>query len=142
VGSDMVRLEFPARPEYLALVRVVVSRVAGHGPALEPLRIGDLCLAVSEACANAIDAYADEGRTGSFVDVNVAVSRDEIVVDVVDHAGGFDPLAVRPTIPDPVSRRERGLGMPLMRVLTDEMDVTPVDGGTSVRLVMHGRWRP
>lgn len=134
----MVRLEFPGRPEYLALVRVVVSRVAGHGPALEPLRVNDLCLAVSEACANAIDAYSDEGRPGALVDVNLAVTAEEIVIDIVDRAGGFDVGSVRPSLPVPNPERERGLGMPLMRVLTDEMDVTPTDGGTAVRLVMHG----
>jgi anti-sigma regulatory factor (Ser/Thr protein kinase) len=137
VGGS-VRLEFPARPEYLALVRVVVGRVAGHGPPLDPLRINDLCLAVSEACANAIDAYADEGDVGARVDVQLALGRRQITVDVNDRAGGFEIGAVRPSLPEPHPHRERGLGLPLMRTLTDEMVVTPTDGGTSVRLVMRG----
>jgi serine/threonine-protein kinase RsbW len=139
-ADGSVRLEFPARPEYLALVRVVVSRVAGHGPPLEPLRINDLCLAVSEACANAIDAYSDEGNPGSPVDVRIALDDQQIAVDVQDRAGGFEIDTPHPQLPHPHPHRERGLGLPLMRTLTDEMVVTSTDSGTRVHLVMHGGW--
>jgi anti-sigma regulatory factor (Ser/Thr protein kinase) len=122
----------------LALVRVVVSRVAGHGPPLEPLRINDLCLAVSEACANAVDAYADVGHPGEPVDVRFALTDRHITVDVQDHAGGFEIETQHPELPDPHPHRERGLGLPLMRTLTDEMMVTGIDDGTCVRLVMRG----
>jgi serine/threonine-protein kinase RsbW len=132
-----IELEFPARTEYLSLVRAVVGTVAGHGPPLEPLRVNDLCLAVSEACANAIDAYNDEGRAGAPVRVRLAVDADRIQVEVSDLAGGFDPDAV-PADPTAHVSRERGLGLPLMRILTDELQVVSTEDGTAVCMVMLG----
>ena len=137
-GTETIRLEFPARPEYLSLVRVVVGNVANHGPDLESLRVNDLCLAVSEACANAIDAYVGDGRPGATVEVEFAVAREHIAVEVVDQAGGFELATSRATVPAAHPHRERGLGLPLMKVLTDEMEVAVRNGGTSVRLVMLG----
>ncbi|MGH9244770.1 MAG: ATP-binding protein [Acidimicrobiales bacterium] len=135
--GERVELEFPARPEYLSLVRVVVGTVAGHGPPLEPLRVNDLCLAVSEACANAIDAYADDAGSG-LITVDFAIAGDRLEVEITDRAGGFDLGTIRAGIPTPHPERERGLGLPLMRVLTDEMEVSSSNGGTAVRLVMLG----
>ena len=60
---------------------------------------------------------------------------------VTDHAGGFaledvDPL---PPATDPGRlRHERGLGIPLMRSLVDEVTFTPTGDGTTVRLVVRG----
>jgi anti-sigma regulatory factor (Ser/Thr protein kinase) len=137
----MIRLEFPARTDYLSVVRAVVGNVAHHGPDLDPLRVNDLVLAVSEACANAIDAYRDDGQPGATVEVDVRVADDSIAVEVVDQAGGFKLGRARPTAPTAHPHRERGLGLPLMQVLTDEMEVAATDGGTAVRLVMVGAGR-
>jgi serine/threonine-protein kinase RsbW len=115
-----------------------VGTVAGHGPPLEPLRVNDLCLAVSEACANAIDAYNDEGRGGAPVRVRLAVDAERIQIEISDLAGGFDADSVDPTDATAHVSRERGLGLPLMRILTDEMEVTSTGHGTAVRLVMLG----
>ena len=117
-------------------MRAVVGNVAHHGPDLESLRINDLCLAVSEACANAIDAYNSDGRAGATVEIEFAVADDRISVEVADHAGGFELDAPPESEPAAHPHRERGLGLPLMKVLTDEMAVAARDGGTSVRLVM------
>jgi anti-sigma regulatory factor (Ser/Thr protein kinase) len=135
---EAIRLEFPARTGYLAVVRAVVGNVAHHGPDLDPLRVNDLVLAVSEACANAIDAYTDDGRAGAKVEVEFLVDREEISIEVVDHAGGFKLGRARAAAPTAHPHRERGLGLPLMQVLTDEMEVQATDGGTAVRLVMVG----
>jgi anti-sigma regulatory factor (Ser/Thr protein kinase) len=100
--------------------------------------VNDLVLAVSEACANAIDAYADEGQAGATIAVHFQVDDDVIAIEVVDHAGGFKLGRARPTVPTAHPHRERGLGLPLMQVLTDEMEVAAIGGGTAVRLVMVG----
>jgi anti-sigma regulatory factor (Ser/Thr protein kinase) len=60
-------------------------------------------------------------------------------VIVTDRAGGFeleavDPIPV-PTDPQRLSH-ERGLGIPLMRSLVDDVAFDPVDGGTAVRLAV------
>lgn len=140
--ADVVELEFPARAEYLSLVRVLLSAISERGPVAEGTRLDDLRLAVSEACANAIDAYADQRRGGEPVCVRLTIEADRLEVEVSDRAGGFDPLALRPHPPPTVPARlqfERGLGIPLMKALTDEVEFRAADGGTAVRLVVHAR---
>ena len=54
--GDRIELDVPARPEFLSLVRSIVTLIAETGSKLPDRRIEDLRLAVTEACANAIDA--------------------------------------------------------------------------------------
>jgi serine/threonine-protein kinase RsbW len=131
-----VHLELPPRNDHLALVRRVVAAAAGLEPALGARRIDDLRLAVSEACANAIDAQAMRGTTAP-VEVSIELLDGAVSVTVRDHAGGFAPDLVDPipAVEDPGRlRHEHGLGLPLMRSLTDSVTFTPVAGGTAVRL--------
>ena len=39
-------------------------------------------------------------------------------------------------------RHEHGLGIPLIRVLADEAEITSSEGGTTVRLVVYHSPRP
>ena len=138
MGTE-VALEIPPRREHLALVRLVVGATAALGPPITDRRIEDLKLAVSEACANAMDAQV---RAGSEASLRIAIELDDdaLVVTVTDHAGGFEPGAVDPlpSVTDPQRlRHERGLGLPLMRSLVDVVAFTPTDGGTAVRLELH-----
>lgn len=139
-AGDRIELDFPARPDYLALVRTVVSMIAATGSKLPDARIDDLRLAVTEACANAIDAERrrDAGPHGPVV-VRCWVEADQVVVEVRDVAGGFDPEHLVPHPPPHNADRlkfERGLGIPLMRELSDGVEFRAEDGGTTVRLVL------
>jgi serine/threonine-protein kinase RsbW len=135
-----VNLQIPPRSDHLALVRLVVESTARIGGVLPDRRLDDLRLAVSEACANALDAQVAAGSDAPIT-ITIELEDDAISVTVVDHAGGFvvedvDPL---PPASDPGRlRHERGLGIPLMRSLVDELTFTPTDDGTAVRLVMGG----
>jgi serine/threonine-protein kinase RsbW len=138
MGTE-VALEIPPRREHLALVRLVVGATAALGPPITDRRIEDLKLAVSEACANAMDAQV---RASSEASLRIAIDLDDdaLIVTVTDHAGGFEPGAVDPlpSVTDPQRlRHERGLGLPLMRSLVDVVTFTPTDGGTAVRLELH-----
>jgi len=131
-----IHLEIPPRNDYLALVRRVVASAAGVGDVLTDRRTDELSLAVSEACANAIDAQRDAGAVDA-VAIDIELLLDGVVVTVRDHAGGFAPEAVDPlpAADDPGRlRHERGLGLPLMQSLTDSVTFTPTAGGTAVRL--------
>ena len=61
---------------------------------------------------------------------------------VEDRGHGFDPaqLPDHPPVTDPDRLKfERGLGIPLIRALVDEVEFSPTGQGTSVRLIMrHG----
>jgi serine/threonine-protein kinase RsbW len=139
---SVVVLEIPPRRDHLALVRLVVSGTASIERLVPERRMEDLRLAVSEACANAVDAQLALGAEQPLV-VQIEVARDHVAVSVTDHAGGFDPGEVapapRPTDPQRL-RHERGLGIPLMHSQVDEVTFTPTGDGTTVRLVV--RWNP
>jgi serine/threonine-protein kinase RsbW len=135
----VVQLQIPPRSDHLALVRLLVEGAARIGGVLPDRRIDDLRLAVSEACANAFDAQVEESSDAAIT-IAIELDQDAIAVTVTDHAGGFavedvDPI---PAATDPGRlRHERGLGIPLMRSLVDELTFTPTGDGTSVRLVVR-----
>lgn len=138
--NRVVELAFPPRSDHLALVRLVVEEVARVAGRLPDRRIDDLRLAVSEACANALDALWARS-SDEPVRVRLEVLPDGVEVTVTDGAGGFavDAVDPIPAATDPRRlRHERGLGIPLMRSLVDEVDFTPTETGTAVRLIVRG----
>jgi len=65
---------------------------------------------------------------------------ERLEVCVEDQGRGFDPsqLPDHPPVTDPDRLKyERGLGIPLIRALVDEVEFSPTGGGTAVRLVMR-----
>ncbi len=143
MGAAMgeVVLEIPARRAYVSLARQVVAAAAEAEPTFHDERIDDLRLAVSEATTNAIEAHADLSSDERVV-IRCDLGDDRIEVEVLDHGSGFEPDQID-GIPDSTDpdrlRHEHGLGIPLMRVLVDEAEITSSAGGTTVRLVVfHG----
>ena len=137
-AAAVIELEIPARPEYVALARLVVSSLASSRRILADDRIDDLKLALSEACTNAIEAHA-EVDPDERVLVRWSESGDRLEVQVQDRGRGFDPrgLPEHPPVTDPERLNfERGLGIPLIRSLVDEVAFAPSDTGTAVRMVM------
>ena len=141
LAGGVIELEIPARAEFVALARLVVSALASSDSTLADERIDDLKLAVSEACTNAIEAH-DAAGSAERVLVRCQAGTDVLEVHVEDRGHGFDPsdLPDHPPVTDPDRLKfERGLGIPLIRALVDEVEFSPTAGGTSVRLVMrHG----
>ena len=134
-----VELEIPARPEFVALARLVVSSVASARRELADERVDDLKLAVSEACTNAIEAH-DAISVDERVIVRCDELDDRLEVLVEDRGAGFDPTALpeHPPVTDPERLNfERGLGIPLIRTLVDEVTFEPSDDGTAVRLTIY-----
>lgn len=137
--ARVVELEIPPLSDHLALVRLVVESSASVDRHVPERRIDDLRLAVSEACANALDA---QEVVGSRAPVRIAIELgdDYVAVTVTDHGGGFDEgdLEPIPHATDPHRlRHERGLGIPLMRSLVDELSFSRTADGTGVRLKVH-----
>ena len=137
----MIELEIPARAEFVALARLVVSALAASDSSLADERIDDLKLAVSEACTNAIEAHEVAG-TEERVLLRCRAGDESLEVYVEDRGHGFDPAVLpdHPPVTDPDRLKfERGLGIPLIRALVDEVEFSPTGQGTAVRLVMrHG----
>ena len=125
-GTDLrsTTRRFPSRLDQLALIRQFVEEVAA-ATALGSSATYDLKVAVSEASANAIEHGLGEGE----LEVSARRRRGRLTVTVC-HPGAF-----RPRIGGDPTRAHRGMGIPLMLALTNELIVTrPRDGGTRVSL--------
>ncbi|MCU1498425.1 MAG: rsbW [Acidimicrobiales bacterium] len=146
-GTDpkVVELELPARPEVVSVARLVVGAVAAVEPLFDEERGADLRLAVSEVCTNAIQAQmaAGEGADPSApIVLRCSVSDGRIRLAVQDHGGGFDPdrLSSHPAVTDPARlEHEGGLGIPLIRLLADELEFQHSPGGTTVVMTFGPR---
>ena len=134
-----ITLEIPAKAEYLSLVRAVVVSAAALDPAVEDQRLEDLRLAVSEATTNAIRSHANLGSE-ERITIRCGLTDDRIEVEVQDRGPGFNPEKLEPAGPlDQPGRLsyEGGFGIPLMRVLADEIKINSADEGTPVQLVVY-----
>jgi serine/threonine-protein kinase RsbW len=136
----ILELEIPASAEYIAIARLVVSSIVSSRRNLPDDRIDDLKLAVSEACTNAIEAYGPN-RPDDRVKILVQDDDEKLQVDVEDQGPGFDleALPTHPPVTDPERLNfERGLGIPLIRTLVDDVEFESGDGGTLVRMTVYG----
>lgn len=93
--------------------------------------VGDVELAVTEACTNVLKHAAG---TGDEYEVTVAIAEDDCVIRVVDSGSGFDHEAV-----DRVNHVEQGAesgrGVFLMAALVDDLKFTSKpETGTVVHL--------
>lgn len=152
--AGVVELEIPSRPDLLAVARLVVTAAAATEAAFDDDRVADLRLAVSEACTNAMEANwaaagvpapsepdASPQRDVSTVWVRCVAEAGRVEVYVADHGRGFDPdeLVVHPPVTDPARLdHERGLGIPLIRILADEVSFVPTPSGTLVHMILKG----
>ena len=122
-----VRLTIPARPEYISLGRLALTAIAGVRP-LSDETLHDLKLAFTEACTNSVKhAYGEDG-VGS-VDIVYELLADRLAVEVGDAGSGFDPNADHPGADDELE--EGGLGIEIIRALTDEVEIGEREGGGS-----------
>src|SRR3954463_626659 len=102
--EEVLELEIPARPEFVALVRLVVSSVASSRRVLAEERIDDVKLAVSEACTNAIEAHSDVDTADHVI---VRLFEADARREVVTAAGGRGFAPESPPEPPPVTDPER-----------------------------------
>jgi serine/threonine-protein kinase RsbW len=132
-SNHVVSLIIPAKAEYIALGRLALTGLL-RTQAIGPDIIADLKLALTEACSNSIrHAYA--GREG-MVEIRYELDSRLLRVEVADEGGGFDPALLGA---DPRDIDEGGLGIAIIRAVTDELDIGPRDGrpGSSLRFVKY-----
>ena len=131
-----IRLTIPARPEYITLGRLALTGIARLRA--EPLSqevVGDLKLALTEACTNSV-RHAYEGGDGT-VEIVYELYADRLVVEVADEGGGFEPPE-EPTaaFDGDEELSEGGLGIAIIEALSDEFEIRERDGGgSSLRFV-------
>lgn len=139
----MVELELPARPEVVSVARLVVGALVATDPLFDEERGADLRLAVSEACTNAIQAQAAAGPADPApIQMRFVLHDGRIEIAVTDHGRGFDPEALRehPEVTDPARLDyEGGLGIPLIKMLSDDLTFDIGPDGTTVTMVFGPR---
>jgi serine/threonine-protein kinase RsbW len=128
-GDGVVALTIPARAEYIALCRLALTGLA-RTRALEEEVVADLKLALTEACSNSVRHAYEEGRDG-VVQVSYRLRDDRIEVEVADDGAGFDPQVLARTQQD---LDEGGLGIAIIRAVTDELDIGSNPDGRGSRL--------
>jgi anti-sigma regulatory factor (Ser/Thr protein kinase) len=127
MSDHVIRLSFPAKPDYLLLARLALSGVGRTTPVSDEL-LADLKLALTEACGNCVRHAYPDGQG----DVSVAYAFDDGTIEMIveDHGVGLDATAA------PSRTDESGMGLPIIRTVVDELEIRPgVDGrGTIVRM--------
>lgn len=133
--SDLqaVSLTIPAEARWLALCRLVLSGLCGLGP-VDDDTLGDLKLAVTEACSNSVrHAYDGDGR----ISVRYELGRDEVAVEIADIGRGFDFGRAVPELgPQPdEDLREDDMGLAIIHALVDDVEIGagPEGRGTRIR---------
>ncbi len=130
-----IRLTIPAKPEYITLGRLALTGLVRLRP--QPLSqevLGDLKLALTEACTNSVrHAYAD--GQGS-VEILYELHSDRLVVEVTDDGAGFEPPDRPGDVLDGQELNEGGLGIAIIEALADELEIREREqGGSSLRFV-------
>jgi serine/threonine-protein kinase RsbW len=132
-----VHLTIPAKAEYITLSRLALAGLSALG-AVPGETIADLKLALTEACSNSVrHAYdGDSHDDAGVVDITYELHPDHVVIEVCDEGRGF--------VPEPVADREAlsesGLGLAIIRALSDELELSERSDRRGSRLRMLKRF--
>jgi serine/threonine-protein kinase RsbW len=135
--SDVIRLSFPAKPDYLLLARLALSGLARDGR-IEDGLLADLKLAVTEACGNAV-RHAYPGGDGD-VSVSYVLDGTNLLLVVEDQGAGMERSAA--TDGRPEHPLEGGMGLSIMRAIVDELEVGAGADGRGTVVHMKKRLDP
>jgi anti-sigma regulatory factor (Ser/Thr protein kinase)/putative methionine-R-sulfoxide reductase with GAF domain len=119
--ADPLEVRLPADPDSMPLLRRVIRRWLSEVGATEQ-EIGEIALATSEACANAIE-HAYSPISAEFLVRATRAAPGEVLVTVSDRGQWRAPRGVN-----------RGRGLLLMEGLMDSVEVDRQVHGTAVRL--------
>jgi serine/threonine-protein kinase RsbW len=131
--GGIVALTVPAQAEFIALGRLALTGLA-RTRALSGEMGADLKLALTEACSNSVRHAYDEGREG-VVEIVYELSDDRIAIQVTDDGSGFDPEILERAQEE---LDEGGLGIAIIRALTDELEIgARPQGGSRLRFTKY-----
>jgi serine/threonine-protein kinase RsbW len=125
----VVKLEIPARPEFVGIARMAMGALAGIRPGLAFERIDDLRIVVSEACTSAIEALEGSGN----VRLRCVDGPKSLEIRIEAPAAAFES-AFPSDEQEPDADNFR---ISLIRALVDDAELLSTDGRTELCLVMH-----
>jgi serine/threonine-protein kinase RsbW len=135
-SPQAIRLTIPAKPEYITLGRLALTGIARLRS--EPLSqevLGDLKLALTEACTNSVrHAYGEDGA--GLVEIVYELHPDRLVIEVSDAGEGFERERRRTPAATGEELAEGGLGIAIIEALSDELEIGEGRrGGSRLRIV-------
>ena len=137
--TDEIEISIPVRVDYVQLVRAVVGSLAATNPELSTARIADLRLVISEALTNAIRAQ-EKNSISERLTVLCKLTDLAVEVEVRDKATGFEVDSI-PDLPPTESperlQHERGLGLSIMREMSDGLEIKSGPEGTVVHMTIN-----
>jgi serine/threonine-protein kinase RsbW len=129
-AHGMVRLEIPARAEWVAVARLAVAAVASR-QRFSVDDIEDIKLAVAESCTNAIQHGTEDGT----ISIVCEITGEGIIVTIRDRGQGPPLSAVEAERIGEGGRTEE-LGVFLIRALMDSVEYTSdVRDGTQLVMI-------
>jgi serine/threonine-protein kinase RsbW len=134
-GGDgrVVRLRIPARAEYITLGRLALTGLSRLCDVSDET-LGDLKLALTEACSNSVRHAYRDGREG-MVEILYDLQPDRLVIEVSDDGPGFDYVDAEG---EDRELTEGGLGLAIIRSLADELEIGGrPEGGARLRFVKN-----
>lgn len=130
--GEVVELEIPSSPEYVAIARQAVEGIARRMD-FAAAQIEDLKLAVGEACTNAVK-YGCPREDCHNVGIRCTVCEGGLLVEVRNNITDCESPCV-PAEPD--LGREGGLGLYLINELVDRVDFEWNDDTAVVKMLMR-----
>jgi serine/threonine-protein kinase RsbW len=130
--SELVRISFPAKADYLLLARLALAGIARDVEVSDEL-LADLKLAVTEACGNSV-RHAYPGGVG---DVTVVYALEGETFEMVVEDRGIGVAAAQE--PAEGAKLDGGMGMSIIRTIVDEVAVEPGAGGRGTVVRMRKR---
>jgi serine/threonine-protein kinase RsbW len=129
MSDPVIRLTFPAKPDYLLLARLALSGIGRTAPVSDEA-LADLKLAITEACGNSVRHAYPDGSGDVCVAYSLGADSMELIVE--DQGTGVEPGSFDAT----TTSGESGMGMSIIRAVVDDLEVRPgADGkGTVVRM--------
>ncbi|MCB0833701.1 MAG: ATP-binding protein [Bacteroidetes bacterium] len=133
--NNVFTLNIPSRTDNLEIIRDFVITIARKQGFSED-SIGEIELAVDEACANVIK-HAYHFKDDKEIAIQVETDEERISITISDEGQGFDPSSLE----SPEERLQKhargGLGIALIRKVMDEVTFNIHPGNTHVRMVKY-----
>lgn len=125
-AETLVELAIPSNPEYLRVVRLLVSGFLSRLP-VSVDEVENMKVAVSEACNNAMQ-HAYEGDSDGRILIKCSEADGYVVFEVTDQGSGMKSL-------EEDEMTEGGLGFLLIQTLVDEVNIdTESESGTTITM--------
>lgn len=130
MNCESLKMEVPANPEYVGIIRLTVSGIANKiGFNIDDIE--DIKVAVSEACTNAIKHSLDDKFNIEFTTLENGIS-----INIQDKGKGYDTDAIGE--PDLQNPRESGLGLFIIKALMDELEINSEENkGTNIKMIKY-----